>query len=308
MDPARSEGPGALTRANRDLIEELAQRGVVVSATQLKRWRNAHLIPSPVQQSAGRGRGRQSVSYPVGAVERTLAVARVMHGPPRVRITEVSLWLFAMGGDIDPAQLRADFGKEHMKYLKRVPTFGDEPSIDAFAENLVAHFSRHPLGKAVMRTAQLGAVRRASDAGKAAYSIVYQLFGERPTKSGMRAIARALGVTDRDLQDEIMGHVRHVRLHSIEKMLDEITDQELIEARDDCLAAVALIAQALPRDVVDRISAESQEMRRRFNFDAHTIMIGVIQMARMKRAYPNVSSRRFVEVLDEIRPSRQRGG
>ena len=296
-----------MTRADRDLIEELAQLGVVVSATQLKRWRNAHLIPSPVQRSAGRGRGRQSVSYPVGAVERTLAVARVMDWQPRVRITEVSLWLFVMGGDIDPAQIRADFGKEHVDFLKKVPAFGDESSIDAFAERVVARFSRHPLGKAVMRSAQLGAVRRASDAGKAAYSIAYQLLGEWPTRSGMRAIVRAFDVIDRDLQDEVMEHVRPLRLHSIEQMLEKITDQELIEARDSCLAAVALIAEALPRDVVDRISAEPHEMRRRFKIDAHAIMIGVIQMARMKRAYPSVSSR-FMEVLDEIRSARRGGG
>lgn len=307
VDVERPDPQERVTRADRELIAGLANQGLVVTPGQLKRWRNAHLVPSPLQTSAGRGPGRQSLTYPVGTLDRAAAVARIMNWRPRVRMTEVSLWLFLTGESIEPTQVRRDFETEHQAFLARLPIPTDEKAIDAFAERLVDRFSRHPLGKVVVQTAQLGAVRRLSVAGKAAYATAYQLLGERPSKQGMRAIVRALGVEDPELQDEVMEQVRPLRLRRFVQLLETTSDAELIEARDNCLRAIALLAALLPSDVTDPIKDNAHQYRRRFKFDGHTAMIGVIQMARMRRVYPNLSSR-FVEVLNEAKSTTHSGG
>src|SRR4051794_16712295 len=67
--PEQGGANSKVTNADRDLIQTLAVHGVSVTPTQLKRWRAANLLPTPLQRTAGRGRGRPSETYPVGAVD-----------------------------------------------------------------------------------------------------------------------------------------------------------------------------------------------------------------------------------------------
>ena len=65
-------GPGA---ADRELVSQLAARGLAVSAAQLERWRRGGLLPGNSREWPGRGRG--SVSRPVPeAAEIAAALAR----------------------------------------------------------------------------------------------------------------------------------------------------------------------------------------------------------------------------------------
>ncbi len=65
-------GPGT---ADRELISQLAARGLAVSAAQLERWRRAGLLPGNVREWPGRGRGSVSRLAPE-AVEIAAALAR----------------------------------------------------------------------------------------------------------------------------------------------------------------------------------------------------------------------------------------
>ncbi len=65
-------GPGA---ADRELIGQLAARGLVVSVAQLERWRRAGLLPRHARDWPGRGRGSVSRLDPE-TVEIAAALAR----------------------------------------------------------------------------------------------------------------------------------------------------------------------------------------------------------------------------------------
>jgi hypothetical protein len=65
-------GPGA---ADRELISQLAARGLAVSAAQLERWRHAGLLPGNTRYWPGRGRGSVS-RLPPETAEIAAALAR----------------------------------------------------------------------------------------------------------------------------------------------------------------------------------------------------------------------------------------
>ncbi|MFJ8745771.1 hypothetical protein ACIRL2_41240 [Embleya sp. NPDC127516] len=62
------------SRADRDLINQAAERGSTISAAQLERWRRVELLPRPVVRRLGYA-GSETV-YPPGTVEIVRALAR----------------------------------------------------------------------------------------------------------------------------------------------------------------------------------------------------------------------------------------
>src|SRR5688500_10577881 len=84
-----------VTRADRDLIAALGQRGLDVTPTQLKRWRGAVLLPGPVRTAHGRGLGRTSDAYPDGALDQAAAIAEL--AARRMALKEIALSLYLDG-------------------------------------------------------------------------------------------------------------------------------------------------------------------------------------------------------------------
>jgi hypothetical protein len=70
----RSKEPSA---AARQLVRELAARGLAVGYRAIEDWAARGLAPAPVRRSLGRGRGTAS-EYPAGAADQYAAVASVM--------------------------------------------------------------------------------------------------------------------------------------------------------------------------------------------------------------------------------------
>jgi hypothetical protein len=71
---ARSKKP---SEAARQLVRELAERGLTVGYRAIEDWAARGLAPAPVRRSLGRGRGTAS-EYPAGASDQYAAVASVM--------------------------------------------------------------------------------------------------------------------------------------------------------------------------------------------------------------------------------------
>jgi hypothetical protein len=83
------------TQADSKLIAELAERDLVATWAQLKRWRPAGLLDPPVRPGAGRGKGRPSKFYPATAVEQATAIIKLLDiGVP---LEEMAIAMFLDG-------------------------------------------------------------------------------------------------------------------------------------------------------------------------------------------------------------------
>ncbi|MGW0550119.1 hypothetical protein [Streptomyces altiplanensis] len=67
---------GAPSRADQQVIDELARRGVVVTASQLEGWRRAGLLQRHQRRGLGRGRGSVVDAVDPVVVESAAALAR----------------------------------------------------------------------------------------------------------------------------------------------------------------------------------------------------------------------------------------
>lgn len=93
-------GPSVTDRA---LLEVLAARGVVVSASQLERWRHAGLVPRPRQVHLGRGGSRAQFDQPLEEVaEHVAAVAARSRRGQSAALTAVAVTAdgYVVNGDL----------------------------------------------------------------------------------------------------------------------------------------------------------------------------------------------------------------
>lgn len=90
--------------ADEDLLAAARTRGVVVTGTQLERWRGSGLLPRNVTRSLGRGRGSTSTA-PAGALDLVMWLGR--HARPGRRPRDLALHAFSEGLAVPESTARA---------------------------------------------------------------------------------------------------------------------------------------------------------------------------------------------------------
>jgi hypothetical protein len=95
-----------MSQADQQLIAHAAQRGTVVSARQLERWRARGLLAPNVHRALGRGRGSTSEPPPSAA---KLVVWLAGHARPGRRPGDLALLAFAAGLAVPEDTVRTAF-------------------------------------------------------------------------------------------------------------------------------------------------------------------------------------------------------
>jgi len=81
------------TAADRAVLNDVEALGQTVTPRQLKRWRQALLVPSPERPGAGRGHGRPSLRYPDGTTQVVAQVAGVLQAGYSLHDAALALFL-----------------------------------------------------------------------------------------------------------------------------------------------------------------------------------------------------------------------
>lgn len=147
----------AATRADRQLLDDLARRGVYVTARQLRRWRAAGVLAPPIRVAGGRGHGRVSVAYPPEAIEQATAIAELV--ARGVTLDQMPIALFLRGVPVAETALRGALLGSLTTGPAPDPMSGDEDGeegedeeewadrADAMAQHLRRRARRHPVGR-----------------------------------------------------------------------------------------------------------------------------------------------------------------
>src|SRR5437868_3166468 len=98
--------PGRASPSSRQAIAAANGVGLRVTARQLERWRQDHVIPAPARRALGRGRGSTSC-YDDDALAWIVDAARFtdLH----LTMDELALALFARGWPIPEIRLRSAY-------------------------------------------------------------------------------------------------------------------------------------------------------------------------------------------------------
>lgn len=217
-----------LTEADRSLIADVADLGYRVTATQLKRWRAAGLLPTPSRRARGRGRGRTSDAYSTGTSERVVLIAElVAHKTP---LREVPLHLFIRGFHVEEDGLLGAY-RELLDWI-RSWIFADEDPEDAadrVAQHLRRHSKRHPFGRAwIVRTGTYGA-RRSSTVEDAWVAVITLFLAEgSPSAEAINALGIVTGETE---PEELSAAIAHRSLNTLQEALNTFSGKDLHKAR-----------------------------------------------------------------------------
>ncbi len=124
------------TQADRQLGDALAEQGLDATFTQFKRWRAAGVLASPVQHSAGRGKGRPSERYPVEAVEQAAAILKLLSfGVP---LKHMAIAMLVRGAPVTEEAIQESF----LDFLAEPPSNLDDDERADRADQMGAHLQR----------------------------------------------------------------------------------------------------------------------------------------------------------------------
>lgn len=126
------------TEADRRIIEQARQRGLVVTGSQLRHWRSYGLLPTIERRGAGQGPGRPSTTYPPGTLARVSQVRLLLSRG--VRLPHQAAALFLHGCAIPERYVR--------KSLQEVLTSAKKPlGVDELFDRVqdgLADIRHHP--------------------------------------------------------------------------------------------------------------------------------------------------------------------
>jgi len=189
----------------RQLLDAARRYGSKVSADQLKRWRDAHLIPRPVQ-SHPRGRQGSASFYPPGTLTRLLRVSGLRRLHKKLDRIRFELWWDGdFVGQLDPVrELLVEQLDRALSPLRNHRDRYDDP-FDA-AEAAVT-------GDALAgREPGLRAMRRLAGSGEnlksVAHAIFEELFGGSPVWDGASAGPAEAEPSLRELVERAIGVAR----------------------------------------------------------------------------------------------------
>lgn len=265
------------TQADSELRAALSERGVTVSADQLKRWRHAGLLPSPIRVAAGRGQGRRSTNYPSGTVELAAAVATVVT-TMRVPLDYAAAVLFWTGVDVPFDRIITAYKNIFDRIeseLAGEPDRGD--AADKIAQKIIRRAPRTTIGRSYIARNNVHGARQASTFGTAIPAIASAVFADgsvdQIAADAITQIAGAPQVNadalDRQLQ---ILNVTSLRSRVDLLTLDMLVDTRNMVANSDAMATLRLHDAATA-------SAISPLLRQAESFDCLGGAIGLLTAA-----------------------------
>jgi len=224
------------TAADRQLLDQLAARGLQVTARQLKRWRDAGLLSSPVQQSAGRGRGRPSVGYPPAAVDQATAIVDLLGR--RVPLDEMGMAMFLRAAPVSETAVR----RAVLAMLSATGTEAEEDPADQ-ADELVAHLLRRARRSAPLqywsRRARGYGERVGVVLGDMLTAVAHRFLAEtQPSPEAQAVTAHTLGTTQPQTQ-HIIDVIGQLTLDTMRVTAETVTLPELQQARQTLESALS---------------------------------------------------------------------
>lgn len=229
-----------MSQADDALIAAAAARGITISPTQLKRWRAAGLIDTPLRTAHGRGQGRTSDHYPPATIEWACLIATwTKH---RVSLDDITLRMYVLGRDIAPERLTQAWrdawkspGRSRgrtgpmMGFLEWVTEALDSPvpSADLPSDHPFVRAMRHRLA------------RRLAVLEDAMVAFLALLQGEDPSPQGFESFQRALGPIGSILNIEtVQKAVRSLPLRNMDSL--NLTRIPHLEAARDAFLRMPL--------------------------------------------------------------------
>jgi hypothetical protein len=281
-----------LTEADAQLVDELAPLGVRVTPRQLKRWRASGLLPTPTQVSAGRGKGRRSVSYPAGTAQLVAALADMLRDGWSLR--HVAFGLFARGHEVTEAALKQSYRAVIQDFHEHVMLLGDaDPAdgADRLARRMLPRAKRNPLGRIlIQRTGKRGA-RTASAIEDALAAVSGLIFADAaPSEDGENAIIKVYGTPD-----DTPAELRTLSFPSLERLLEDTSLDEFRRARDfrsRNIAVAARISELQETSGFPLIAAGLSDWN---SNDEFSQAFGVLATAQILRTHPD-----YEQQLQEI--------
>lgn len=199
------------TEADAALMAQLSERGMDVTARQLRRWRLHGVIPSPVRVAGGRGRGLRSIAYPTGTVDRAAGVGALIEAGRSFQ--EVVLELLWDGEDLPMPTVRSALERlvldAFAEVYRRQPDMADaEDAGNIHARTMLPGLTRTDRGREWIGRAQTYGARSNSVLETALASILSMFLGVIDNRgANTEAMAQVFGFPHKLADDaiDIMG-------------------------------------------------------------------------------------------------------
>jgi hypothetical protein len=191
-------GSRGITAADRDLLASLEAQGYSLTSRKLKRWRNAGVLTTPIQCSAGRGHGRRSIAYPPEALEQATAIVELL--AQRVPLNQVAVAMFIRGVPVNQQAVRHALLELLDLGLAGVSDPDERADqADRLAQHALRRARRHPLGRHWSNQAGRRHRRRQPVLGDMLAGLLGQaITGEPPSRESKAAITEIVGIPSDD--------------------------------------------------------------------------------------------------------------
>lgn len=228
-------GPRTSTGADRWLMAELAATGLQATPRQFKRWREAGVLASPTQVSAGRGAGRTSVGYPTEAVAQAVTILELLDY--RVPLEEMAVAMFLREAPVTEDAVRDAL----LSMLPRAVTDGDDEARTDLVDRSIARLLRRARRIPLLRHWSRYAGGRNRQAGvlsgvlTALFDVVY--LGTYPSKHLIESTGHVLGLTTAE-SARFYHTLGEIDIDTLQETAKTVSLRELREAKEQLAAIV----------------------------------------------------------------------
>ena len=238
-------GRGQTTEADRQLIGEVRTvTGRALTASQLKRWRAAGLLPSPKRLAAGRGAGRRSTHYPEGTAALAVAVAEVVIDR-RTPLRHAAAAVFRRGFDLSEQTVKAAYTAilDDFEAPVRNAAGNRADAADNLGLQMVRRAKRSTLGQTYIARGGTYGARRNSQLADALTAGTAGLFaGTPPSEEAAESIKMIYGAPQLEPQD--IAHTLNVgNTTNLQNTLHKSTVASLSQAREVLNETMALFGR-----------------------------------------------------------------
>ncbi len=233
--------------ADQSLIDELAARGITVTARQLERWRGAGIIETA--RWRGQGRGGSQSAYPDGTADQVIELVDLLD---ETRSLDVALLtLFGRGRSIQYESLVAAYTRSYEALSQYGSEAGEDSWDRAEAVTRKRKFTSHPVVRAWRKNIRDRPNRDESvhfETRSTGASVLHVLqTGEPPMDDDAALIAQASGVEEisqtPDLTIGFADTLAELSFPALAEVVESSTLDDLVEARDVLTRLVGFLSQ-----------------------------------------------------------------
>ena len=233
--------------ADQSLIDELAARGITVTARQLERWRGAGIIETT--RWSGQGRGGSQSAYPDGTADQVIELVELLD---ETRSLDVALLtLFGRGRSIQHEGLVAAYTRSY----EGLSQYGSEAGGDSWdraeAVTRKRKFTSHPVVRAWRKNIRDRPNRDESvhfETRITGASVLHVLQTGEPTEDEDAAlIAQASGIQEISESEELTigfaDTLAELSFPALAEVVESSTLDDLVQARDSLRRISGFLSQ-----------------------------------------------------------------